>query len=202
MQTSNVNVAITVTGRHKDITAEMREYAQQKIEGLHLDYPKIIEAKAILDISNYRQLCEIILFCANHITIEATSEHENMMASIDETISKIARRMRKHKTRLLKSHRPRKHETIRAVAEAVYHQAVLESSEAEAAEAAPADPVPHIVHKEHYRLKPLYVEEAIMDLELSERSFVLFKNAETGRLCLLHQRADKDYGLIDAGEES
>ena len=59
MQTKNVDIAITVTGRHVEITESMREYALKKIQGLHLDYPRIIEAKVILDVQNRRQIAEV-----------------------------------------------------------------------------------------------------------------------------------------------
>ena len=129
MQTQNVNVAITVTGRHVEITEAMRDHAHKKVEGLHLDYPKIIEAKVILDVQSHknRHIAEIILFCANHITIEAHTETHDMYASIDETISKIARRMRKHKTRLLRKHRPRKNESIRHLPESVFSPEALDA---------------------------------------------------------------------------
>jgi ribosomal subunit interface protein len=99
MQTANVNLPITVTMRHEQVTDSLREHAVKKIEGLHLDYPRIIEAKVILDVQKHRHIAEIILFCANHITIEAQTEGKDMYAALDETIEKIARRMRKHKTR-------------------------------------------------------------------------------------------------------
>ena len=50
MQVHNVNLPITVTGRHVSVTEPMRDYAQKKIENLHLDYPRIIDAKVILDV--------------------------------------------------------------------------------------------------------------------------------------------------------
>ena len=55
MQVRNVNLPITVTGRHVTVTDAMREHAHKKVEGLHLDYPKIIEAKVILDVQKNRQ---------------------------------------------------------------------------------------------------------------------------------------------------
>ena len=116
MQTANVNPKVTVTCRHMVLTDAIREYAEKKVEGLHLDYPRIIEAKVILDVQNHRQIAEILLFCANHITIGATTTHDDLYAAIDETIGKIARRMRKHKTRLLKRSRPR-NVSIRHIAE-------------------------------------------------------------------------------------
>ena len=95
MQTSNVNVAINVTGRHVSVTEAIRDYAYKKVEGLHLDYPKIIEAKVILDVENsHRHIAEIVLFCANHITIEASTSTEDMYASIDLVMDKIDRQVR------------------------------------------------------------------------------------------------------------
>ncbi len=189
MQTSNVNVAINVTGRHVSVTAAIRDYAYKKVEGLHLDYPKIIEAKVILDVENHhRHIAEIVLFCANHITIEATSVTEDMYASIDETISKIARRMRKYKTRLLKSHRPR-NQKIKALEEQVF-SADLAAGETEEVE-------PLIVHKENYPIRPMFNDEAIMEMELSERSFIVFQNAANDKLSIIFRRRDGDYGIIE-----
>ena len=51
MQIANANTHVTVTVRHEEITDSLRDYATKKIQGIHLDYPKIIEAKAILDLS-------------------------------------------------------------------------------------------------------------------------------------------------------
>lgn len=102
MQKVNVDIPVTITGRHVSVTSPMKEYAQKKVEGLPMDYPQIIEAKVILDVENYRQKAEIILYCANHKTIEADSTTDDIYSAIDETMSKVARRMRKYKTRELK----------------------------------------------------------------------------------------------------
>jgi putative sigma-54 modulation protein len=56
---------------------------------------------------------------------------------------------------------------------------------------------PAYVHKEKYSIRPLYADEAIMDLEISERPFVLFHNQKTNRLAILFRRKDGDYGLIE-----
>ena len=65
MQTKNVKPDITVTVRHENVTDSLRQYAEDNISGIHLDYPRIIGAKAILDVEgNRRHKAEIILFCA------------------------------------------------------------------------------------------------------------------------------------------
>jgi putative sigma-54 modulation protein len=191
MQTHNVNVPITVTGRHLEVTEPLRDYVCKKIEGLPLDYPRIIEAKALLIFHSHRhrQECEIILYCADHLTIEASSEsQDDLYAAIDDTISKIARRMRKHKTRLQKHARPRHNQTIRHIQEQVFDTGVLETTHEE------IEPV--LIHPEHHRVKPLYPDEALLDLELSDRPFVLFHNLKNDKLSLVYRRKDGDYGLI------
>ncbi len=191
MQTANVDLHITVTGRHLEITDAIRDYARRKIDSLHLDYPRIIEAKVILDVqAPHRQFAEIVLFCANHITIECSSTCEDLYAAIDETMSKIARRMRKYKTRLLKTHRPRTtNSSIRHLDEHVYASEGFEEHEHEEVE-------PVIIHPENYRIRPLFPDEAITELELSENHFVVFHNQKSHDLNLLFRRKDGDYGMI------
>lgn len=168
----------------------------KKIQGLHLDYPKIIEAKAILDVQKNRHIAEIILFCANHITIDASTEGKDMYAAIDETISKIARRMRKHKTRLLKKQRAnRGQDTIRHLDEKVFAANILDSIPEE--EEPETDPEPMIIHRESYRLRTLLKEEAIMELELSDKPFIAYTNERRGVLQILYRRKDGDYSIIE-----
>jgi putative sigma-54 modulation protein len=192
MQIHNINLPITVTGRHVSVTEAMRDYAYKKVENLHLDYPRIIDAKVILDVENKeRQKAEIVLHCANHITIEVDTTTGDIYSAIDETVSKLARRMRKYKTRLLKTHHRPREGSIRHIQETVFHELDLHKTEAEQIE-------PVIIHKENFRLKPLFPDEAIMDLELSERPFVLFRNAKNGgQLAILFRRKDGEYGMVE-----
>lgn len=191
MQVHNINLPITVTGRHVSVTEAMRDYAHKKVENLHLDYPRIIDAKVILDVEKKsRQKAEIILHCANHITIEVDSVSDDIYASIDESISKIARRMRKYKTRLLKTHHRSRVGSIKHLEEHVFQEESLHETEDE-----PIEPV--IIHRENYRMKPLFPDEAIMDLELSERPFVVFHNAKSNRVAILFRRKDGEYGMIE-----
>ena len=192
MQTANVNLPITVTVRHEQVTDALRDHAIKKIESLHLDYPKIIEAKVILDVQKNRHIAEIILFCANHITIEADTEGKDMYVALDETIEKIARRMRKHKTRLMKQHRPHRNESIRHLDERFFKEDVLDHPEN-----SEADPVPFIVHPENYAVRTMYKEDAIMQLELSDRPFLLYKSARRGCLTIIYRRKDGDYAAMD-----
>jgi putative sigma-54 modulation protein len=103
MQTKNANPPIRMTGRHVTVTAAMKEYFQRKVACLHLDYPRIVEVHGILNIEKYRHTAEVILRCSNHITIKASSESDDMYTSIDQVVDRIARKMRKFHTRLMRN---------------------------------------------------------------------------------------------------
>lgn len=193
MQTTNADPQVTIVVRHETITDSIREFVQKKIGSLHLDYPKIIEARAVLDVQKNRHIAEIILFCANHITIDASTEGPDMYAAIDETISKIARRMRKHKTRLLKKKHPKPEETIKHLDEKVFAMNILDNYPEES----DVDPEPLIIHRETVKMKTLYKEDAIMELELSDRPFLAYTNARRGVLQIVYRRSDGDYAVIE-----
>lgn len=189
MQTANVNVPIRVTGLHVPVTEALRSYVESRIDSLHLDYPRIIEAHAILDVQKYRHSCEIILHCANHITIEAAEEVQDMYAAIDGATAKIAQQMRKYKTRLMRSHRSRQRDEIRHLDEHVLN--VPEDFHAD------EEPQPTVVQTERYPVKPMFVDEAVLQMEMSQRQFVVFLNAKTQKINILHRRKDGRYGVME-----
>jgi len=196
MQTANINLPIRVTGRHVNITDAMREHAEKKVASLHLDYPRIIEARVILDVeSNFRHRAEIVLHCANHITIEAHSTTGDMYASIDETIAKVARMMRKHKTAMLKrNHRPGKGKRPTEVK--FLADRLGDVTDLFPVQEPEAQPEVLIVHKEVSRVKPLQENEAIEEMEVRKMPFVLFTNPQTQKLSILYRRKDGEYAVV------
>jgi putative sigma-54 modulation protein len=189
MQTANVNVPIRITGRHLSITDAIRQYAQSKVDHIHLDYPRIIEVHVILDVEKHRHFAEIVLHCANHITIEADHECDDMYAAIDGVIAKITRQMRKYKTKMLRSHRPRKGENKH------FDQHVLQIDETfELHE----ESEPKHVETERVSVKQLFVDEAVLQLELAaNRQFIVFLNAKTEKLNILQRRRNGGFGLME-----
>ena len=187
MLSANAHPPVKVTGRHLQITAAINDYATKKIESLHLDYPKIIEAHVILEVEKYRHSAEVILVCSNHITIEACEETDDMYAALDQVTDKVARQMRKYKTRLMRKHRPRK-DVIEHLEEQVLHPEPSEDDE---------HPQHPVVRTERYQVKPMYVDEAVLQLEMSHRQFLVFRNARDSRVNVLYRRRGGDFGLIE-----
>jgi putative sigma-54 modulation protein len=205
MQIQNANPPIQVTGRHVSVTEAMKEYCRRRLACLHLDYPKIIEVQIILDVQKYRHTAEVILHCSNHITLEASAESDDMYVSIDEVVDKIAGQMRKYKTRLMRHHRPRKH-TIRHLEEKVLRwewvERLEETPETGIAEGgkpeADTNPSePSVIDSEKYPVKPMFIDEAVLQMEMSSKQFLVFLNAKSEKVNVIYRRKNGDFGLIE-----
>lgn len=176
---------VTVTGRHLVVTPAIKEYAEKKLDHIGFDFPRILSAHFILEVDKYRQIAELIVQCGNHITIEASEVTEDLYASIDKVMDKVTRQMRKYKTKIQK-HRPRHLETFHV------DESVLEHDLHE-------DEGTHrVVHTERFAIKPMYVDEAVLQMEMSEgNQFLVFLNAETEKVNVLYRRKKGDFGLIE-----
>jgi putative sigma-54 modulation protein len=205
MQIKNANPPIQVTGRHVSVTAAMKEYCRRKVSTLHLDYPKIIEVQVILDVQKYRHQAEVILHCSNHVTLEASATSNDMYASIDQVVLRIARQMRKCKTRLMRNHRPGRRQQARVITDSSPKWEWLTDRDAQ--NGAPVEEVeseveteadgPDLIQTEKYPVKPMSPEEAVLQMEFSKKQFLVFLNAKTEKVSVLYRRKSGDFGLIE-----
>jgi putative sigma-54 modulation protein len=181
----------------------MKEYCRRKVSTLHLDYPKIIEVQVILDVQKYRHQAEVILHCSNHITLEASATSNDMYASIDQVVLRIARQMRKCKTRLMRNHRPGRQQP-REIAENLVRwnwlenrSPVLDGSAVEKSEEQTDVGRPEVIQTEKYPVKPMSPEEAALQMEFSKKQFLVFLNAKTEKVSVLYRKKHGDFGLIE-----
>jgi putative sigma-54 modulation protein len=175
---------MTVTGRHVNVTPAIREHAEKKLDHIGIDFPRILSAHYILEVDKFRHIAELVLQCGNHITIEAREVSEDLYASIDRVVDKVARQMRKNKTKIQR-HRPRK-----AVAFDVEEQVMTHDLHED-------EGTTQIVHTEKFAIKPMFVDEVVLQLELSDRQFLVFLNAETEKVNVMYRRKKGDFGLIE-----
>ena len=190
MQVANANPEIKVTGRHVAVTDAILDYARKKVESLHLDYPRIIDAQVILEVEKYRHIAEVVLHCNNHITIDASAETSDLYASIDEAVSKIAQQMRKHKTKIMRQHRPRRAQT-RMIEEQILADEVAGEEPENGSE-------PLVVRTEKYPVKPMFVDEAVLQLQMNTaQQFVVFLNAKSEKVNVLYRRKQGNFGVIE-----
>ncbi len=189
MHTAQEEIAVIVTGRHLAVTEPIKEYAHKKIEHLGLEFPRVIEARFILDVDrhhSHRHIAELILHCANHITIEAKEESDDLYASIDGVIDKARRRMAKAKAKIQR-HKPRRAKSFEVDLQVLKPGGEDEEERSDE---------PKVVLTEKFAIKPMFVDEAVMQLEVSHDQFLVFLNAESEKVNVLYRRKSGNYGLI------
>ncbi|MEN9019081.1 MAG: hypothetical protein GWQ05_09965 [Verrucomicrobiaceae bacterium] len=103
MQTTNLNFPIVVLGRDIKITPAIRYYAISHIRRVHLDYPRITDAKVTCWREHHEVVVSISFRCADHIHIEAKAHGLTVEAGIDLAFDKAERQMRKRNTRRLQA---------------------------------------------------------------------------------------------------
>ena len=103
-----------VTARHFDLTPEIKEKAEEEMEGLTRYFDNIITAEFILDKERHRRVAELKVKVFNQ-TLSGTAETDDMYASMEMAVDKVKGQLKKYKGKL-KDHKP---EAIAEVTEAV-----------------------------------------------------------------------------------
>ncbi|MBD3402708.1 ribosome-associated translation inhibitor RaiA [candidate division GN15 bacterium] len=88
-----------ITARHFDLTPEIREKAEEEMDGLTRFFDNIISAEFILDVERHRRIAELRVKVYKE-TMSATAETDDMYASIDSAIDKVKAQIKKYKGKL------------------------------------------------------------------------------------------------------
>jgi putative sigma-54 modulation protein len=54
-----------------------------------------------------------------------------------------------------------------------------------------------VIHTEKYPVKPMFIDEAVLQIEMSAKQFLVFLNAKTERVNVIYRRKNGDFGLIE-----
>jgi putative sigma-54 modulation protein len=189
---------VNVTFRHIEATGALHDYADAKVQRLADKYfHRPIDAHVILSVVKRRHVAEIVLNADRH-TLNAKEETGDLYSAIDLAIDKMERQARKlaGKLKSLKhtGMSPRKR-AAPAAAEPV------ETGEGLRVEVIRADSFsrrngPEIIKSSRLPVKPMSVEEAVMQMDLMSNEFFVFRNAANASLCVVYRRKDGNYGLI------
>jgi len=179
---------VSVTFRHMEPTAAIREYAEAKLMKVkrYLDEP--IEANVVLSIEKYRHIAEVTLNAGRNV-INCTEETNDIYSAIDMVLEKLERQVKKQKekTRSKKGRQNYGREQFEATADMI-----------DAAAESEPEWVKRITLMESNHAKPIDLEEAVLWLDDHPSSeFLLFTNASSARLNVMYRRRNGDYGLIE-----
>lgn len=174
---------ITFTEKKVALPKKLHDYAEKKVSKLERYFKTDCEANLVFSVEKDRNKVELTIRSGGTILRVAESTSD-MFASVDAAVTSMERQLRKHKTRLEK--RLRQDAFERAVDEPSTF-VPLEEEEEEF----------RVVRTKRFPLKPMTVDEAILQMELLEHAFFAFKNETSGAFAVVYKRNDGGYGLIE-----
>ena len=200
MAESNQGYNIFITGRHIHVTEAMKQYAFDKISKVDRFSTRIIEVKVTMDIQKLDHRVDIVMK-VDQIKVKVTATTPDMYASIDRCVERLQTKLRRYKDRL-QDHQAKglaavemKVQVVRGGAEET--TAINDEIEEETSRRLEDTYGPHSIIKEEKRpLKVLTYDEALMKIQLSGDSFLVFRSEEDMKLRVIYRREDSDYGII------
>lgn len=186
---------IHIRGEHMLITEALRDYASKKIGKLERYFERPLDTDVHITLSVIRELHTVeVTIPIPGLVLRAEERSEDMYASIDLVMEKLEQQIRKHKTKVSKKIRHG------AGQKAVFKEAVV-APIAVAEEDADDDDLYDVVKTKRFQLKPMDVEEAILQMNLVGHNFYVFSNADTREVNVVYKRNDGRYGLIEPGKD-
>lgn len=173
---------ISIHGDHVKITESIKEYVETKLSKLskYFDESSNVEVIVKVRVRGVMQIIEVTV-PTKLFTLRAEESHEDLYAAVDLVQKKLEGQIRKNKTKLAKRYKEKKGFVM--VGEEVSSQDVEKSQ---------------IVRRKEVEYKPMDEEEAILQMELSEHDFFVFKNVDEKCVSVVYKRKDGTYGLINA----
>ena len=96
---------ISITGRHVNVTNNIKDHVNEKLERCLGIFPRIESIRVILDQENRDYVSEVVVQAANHIRVTSTDNSENLYDAIDRSIEHAERQMRKHRDKVQDHHK-------------------------------------------------------------------------------------------------
>ena len=171
---------VNVRGKNMEITPALQDYVTKRLRKLEKYFNTRIEAQATLSVVREEHIVEVTI-AIDGLILRGEEATGDMYASIDLVVDKLERQMHKHKTKINRKLRQR---------------GIKELSEKFAGLEKEAGFEPRVVRMKRFVMKPMPIEEAILQLDLLGHDFYIFTNAETEEINVLYKRKDGNYGII------
>ncbi len=171
---------LNIRGDKIAVTKSIKDYITEKMERLnkYFEGAKNIKASVIIRVKNNEQIIEVTV-PTSKFTLRAEEKHADLYAAIDLVMDKLERQIRKNKTKL--------NDKYKNIIQ--FDLSVLDDDE-EVEES-------KIVKRKNIDTKPMDEEEAILQMELLNHDFFVFKNVDEECVSVMYKRRDGNYGIIN-----
>lgn len=170
---------VNIYGKNMQLTEALKEATIKKVERLDKFFQNDVEVKVVLSIERKNQKVEVTIpFNGRIARVEESSD--DMYNSIDEAVESLEQQLRKYKTKL----QDKKHSS-----ESIKFEN-FESLDDEENEF-------KVVKTKKFAIKPMNIEEAVLQMDLLKHNFFVFLNADSEEVNVVYKRKDNNYGLIE-----
>jgi putative sigma-54 modulation protein len=170
---------LLVRNAEGNLTKKDRDYAAKKLGKLDRYFHAAQKVEMVHREGKLDHRIEITVF-ADGLTLRGEEADGSVQAAIDKVADKMENRLRRLKSRLIKSHRHKGNGVPNGLA----------SNE----EASPEEP--RVVEHKRVLLKPMSIEEAGLQMEMLGHPFFMFKNEESDQIEVVYRREDGNYGVL------
>ncbi len=168
-----------IVGRNIEVTPGLREAVEDKIGKLEKYFNPDTEVHVTLSVEKDRQKIEVTIPVKGSI-IRSEQVSNDMYVSIDLVEEIIERQLKKYKTKIVD-----KQQSASAFSKLFIENDYMDDEEIK------------IVRTKKFDIKPMYPEDACIQMELLGHSFFVFINAETDQVNVVYKRKGDTYGLIE-----
>jgi len=170
---------ITITGRNIDITDGLKSAVEDKLSKLEKYFTPDTDVFVTLSVEKERQKIEVTIPVKGNI-IRSEQVSNDMYVSIDLVEEVIERQLKKYKNKLV----------AKQQSAANFRKEFIEKE-------VQSDDEIHIIRTKRFGMKPMYPEDACVQMELLGHNFFVFRNAETDEVNVVYKRKGNTYGLIE-----
>lgn len=173
---------LNIRGDKLVVTDAIKNYIEEKLNRLNKYFDNNdIEAKIVIKTANNKDIIEVTI-PTNKYTLRAEERNDDLYASIDLIVDKLERQIRKNKTKLNDRY---KKETFMD-----FNFDIIEDYE--------SDEEDIIVKRKTIDVKPMDEEEAILQMELLNHDFFMFKNIDEECISVIYKRKDGKFGILNS----
>jgi putative sigma-54 modulation protein len=169
-----------ISGKNFDVTDALKERVRKKLGKLEKFFNPRTEVNVTMSTQRNKPILEVTI-PANSVTLRAEVSCDDMYSCIDKAEDILERQIRKYKTRLEKR----------------LHSGAFKPEYFSTANDVEEETEFNVVRTKRFAVKPMPVDEAILQMNLLGHEFFMFSNADTNKVNVVYKRKDGNYGLIE-----
>lgn len=169
-----------ISGKNLDVTTGLKTTIEQKLGKLERYFTPDTDIIVTLSVEKERQKIEVTIPVKGNI-IRSEQVSDDMYVSIDLVEEVIERQLRKYKNKLIAKHQEAGNFQPNFLTDTVVDD----------------DDEIKIIRTKRFGIKPMFAEDACVQMELLGHNFFVFRNAETDEVNVVYKRKDNTYGLIE-----